>query len=711
MTPVKVLNIFRNINSPGGGRGMPPRNFILKYTTRPDAVQPMIIDINRFRKISDRVFDNGTSDESATVALDRRLNHEGTAFTLDSLALPRDEVIRLSHLAEDMEQAGHSIREILVSFDSRYLAQEGILDDQAVNPENVQSGELFDHIDEYSLRRAIQDGMQRFADHVGMGDPQMVASIQADRTNVHAHIVLFDADSAAVNDRGYISEPNKQLIAQTVERTLDQRKEQMHFFDPLRGLKNAVLVSDADTQLKLRNLETELRQVPAYQKLADQQIPHEAAPDSPTRDYEEHVQTYDWRWEQSYLKHLGAEDPNQRLLQTIAHDIQTAPRELDAFSRRRLNVEQQRMQRRQRRAKFFNQRFHHRYQDFLIAQTQHVVAPASLAMRDWYYQERLSQRQIADKYRFNNRMAVQRHFEQNQGRLNLRQQVVADMYRRTLRQVKHPKPNRLVINYLLDNPDFKQNLLKQGQALERQRHPLWSQIGPGLQHVEQMPTYQHLRRLAHDDDFILSPLDIDTIKHATPKPKQKAIERVLTENTKVNTSQLSFNEQRIWLNYLRVKDDYEDDLWQSGGASADALDQANNFPATPTSPFNWLTPEYYQSIQDMDLPIVLADSHSNSASREHREHNLASLDQRQQALQKAEYYLQASHQKDPLAEQTRMSIDSNYRLLTNEPVNPTAETTTSTSMQNIQQERLIERQAAAQLVRKHIKMAEEVVIE
>lgn len=610
---VNLMSLFRNSHVPGSLRhGMEAGKYIQAYTTRPDAVEPLILDHSRMQAVADAVFDSNDSTRSPATDLNQRLKYEGTAFDLDHLALDRKTVLDYTHNASDAEQSGRSVKEMVVSFDTKWLQEQGILDPD-VDVENVQPGDLFGHVDELNLRTAAQVAFRDLIDHTDLHDPQFVASVQGDTPQVHIHAELFDGDPSVEDDRGLLTQGAQDDFKQTMKSQIESRREMPHHYNPLSALYHAVEINRADQVIKRQLLTHDLRNLNA--------VPEESPEDRHNADvnYGSQLRRYDWRAEQRYLKALGGNSQgrklnNQRLLTMIQQDVSQAPREQVQYVRVDAQYWQsQYHQLRQQNAYRMAGEMRNMMNDYLIAQGQGLVAPEAQAMRQFYQVEGQANRMIVDKYRYDNPAQTYRVYHQHAHELAQSFQRQVDLYQQTLSQLPTGQVDKSLVATILQDQAIRARLLAESQNQYNRDHPLLGPMGYGPKRVEATSTYQHLQQLRDNSKQILSPLDLDLVAKATSHSprRQQQIKDELSQNQHVKTNQLSVGQQQVYLRYLRQVMLYEDDLWTKGGLrGSDAALGNFGYPKEPQDPQEWLTNEYQQRVELMDGGQVLQNPHS-----------------------------------------------------------------------------------------------------
>lgn len=198
---IVVKNQFTNQNY--SKYGSTPANFVTSYTARDDATLTVypVVDNNHLGLILP--FDSSSKLAKSIETLEKnveRLNPiwdtswsktsslEGRAFDSKSLSISSERLVEKAARVQEAFDNGHTVHKMVVSFDTDYLIEQGIIDKDKFRI----SHSLKPVVDEMRLRSAVAQACQKLSDDVGYVDPEYIGSIQLDRDHAHAHIVACE---------------------------------------------------------------------------------------------------------------------------------------------------------------------------------------------------------------------------------------------------------------------------------------------------------------------------------------------------------------------------------------------------------------------------------------------------------------------------------------------------------------------------------------
>ena len=125
---------------------------------------------------------------------------DGVAFTLDNIAITRDETLRLADHIQDLHLTGkRAIQQMVISFEPDYLVEQKIVPDDTVI---INKGDYRHNYDDVRLRHAVRSGLQTLIDDEGYRDGRAVACIQWDTRHLHVHAVVYEDASKIARMRG-----------------------------------------------------------------------------------------------------------------------------------------------------------------------------------------------------------------------------------------------------------------------------------------------------------------------------------------------------------------------------------------------------------------------------------------------------------------------------------------------------------------------------
>lgn len=153
---------------------------------------------------------------------------DGIAFTLDRIAISKEETLRLADKVEEHHQAGgRAIQQLVISFSPEYLVNQGIVPEG----EEIHSrGDYKNNYDDIRLRHAIISGVQSMIENEGYHEGKMVAAIQSDTLHLHAHAVVYEdfpeiARKYGGEERGIIRESSLNRLSFNIDRSLESTKD------------------------------------------------------------------------------------------------------------------------------------------------------------------------------------------------------------------------------------------------------------------------------------------------------------------------------------------------------------------------------------------------------------------------------------------------------------------------------------------------------
>lgn len=190
----------------GGSRGRHVEPFITDYVTRTGACEPCLA--------YGPVLEEG----------------DGVTFTLDSLAISREETLALARRAETVfQQKDRAIEQLVLSFRPSYLTEMHLVpDDVSV----LFRGDYSGNYDDVRIRHAVTQGMWDLIDREGYTLPQMAAAIQADTRHLHVHAVLWE-DSVRIarrygrEERGLLKPSSLAALTHGIDRYLEATNQEV----------------------------------------------------------------------------------------------------------------------------------------------------------------------------------------------------------------------------------------------------------------------------------------------------------------------------------------------------------------------------------------------------------------------------------------------------------------------------------------------------
>lgn len=235
---IVIKNRF-TVRGPGGegSRGSTPGNYVERYMGRGEAVESCLPVskggpyeyLQRYVAREGAVL-SAPDVESAEVRGTKSGSKDGVAFGMGEVSLSEQSFKQLSRDIQRIFDEGDPVLECVLSFDTEYLRDQGLLDP---GTQVRRKGDLKGHVDQLRLRRAIMEGMDalshRFDNMVWVG------CLQFDTMHVHAHLAIAEGDREGQKrmrpdgeHRGQLSSDERRLIRRGVDRSLDLSKTLPH---------------------------------------------------------------------------------------------------------------------------------------------------------------------------------------------------------------------------------------------------------------------------------------------------------------------------------------------------------------------------------------------------------------------------------------------------------------------------------------------------
>lgn len=200
-----VIKSQFNIN---GSRGKSVKNFIAGYVTRDAATDASL---------------------SWVPPVDRPpVRGDGVAFTLDAIAISRDETLALADHVEELFQRGdRAIQQMVFSFSPKYLIESGVVPEET---EVLEKGAYKYRYDDVRLRHAVQAGVHAMCEHEKYASPQMAAAIQSDTMHLHVHAVVWEdginySRRRGKEEKGVIKGSSLSRCSSQIKRSLESTKD------------------------------------------------------------------------------------------------------------------------------------------------------------------------------------------------------------------------------------------------------------------------------------------------------------------------------------------------------------------------------------------------------------------------------------------------------------------------------------------------------
>lgn len=564
---VVVRNQFANKNARGVAKGS-IKYFVEKYVTRPEAVEPLVVDDNQQADYLQLVDDLHRPDDlSAQARLNEQLKYDGVAFNAGSLAMSRQEQIKAGNRAQAAYDRGATVRQMVLSFDSQWLSEQGILDEQRAV---WHRGDFAGHVDELRLRQVVQSGMERFFAQTKMKEPEYVAAVQVDTSHVHVHLVTWDEDPSVVNDRGQVNGYQKDALRSGV---IQRSKETTPYAQPTAVVQAVAAVKEQNARFERTSLDHLVNQAAQY--------PSEQSVTS-------YLQTLS-RYEAQQLSGDGWRAMSRQIQADLAATgtVQTVKPQQDPGPRRAalqnkafagaLNIRQE-------------------MQEFNEASVAGLVDPTAWAVKQAMNTEWQHQMLQVEKYRQFQRPQTAALYRRHEKELKARREALLKRREDLLQRAPNNRVAAQAAHRALADPAVLV-VLKQNEP-DKPLH--------------QTKAYQELSRLQTDLKYPLSTDTLNLLKHRKNDDGQtESLVETLSRNQQVPVAGTQRTQPGWWQEYwayLADLDEYQMDAVTWGGLSATQLQLSGENATWVTVPP--ATQSIYERTAPQNTPAVMAvDAH------------------------------------------------------------------------------------------------------
>lgn len=258
---IVLVNQFTNKNN--SGHGKTPSSFVTDYMARNDATLTSYPVTNADNTHSISFGDpNSVFQMQQQKLLTRKAHYsrkvvtskswdnlttlEGRGFNQNSLSLSKAGIQTTANELQHAFDQGHTILEMVASFDNQYLNGLGI--EQLNKPRDFHQD-----VDEAKLRISIRIGCMALAQNLGYVQPVFAGAIQLDRDHPHAHIAMAET-SIHTNARkfhdgteyGCLNKANRNSFIEAVDNSLINMQELA--FMPSNQVERAQISAEHYTQ-------------------------------------------------------------------------------------------------------------------------------------------------------------------------------------------------------------------------------------------------------------------------------------------------------------------------------------------------------------------------------------------------------------------------------------------------------------------------------
>lgn len=564
---VVVRNQFANKNARGVAKGS-IKYFVEKYVTRPEAVEPLVVDDNQQADYLQLVDDLHRPDDlSAQARLNEQLKYDGVAFNAGSLAMSRSEQIKAGDRAQAAYDRGATVRQMVLSFDSQWLSEQGILDEQR---SVWHRGDFAGHVDELRLRQVVQSGMERFFAQTKMKEPEYVAAVQVDTSHVHVHLVTWDEDPSVVNDRGQVNGYQKDALRSGV---IQRSKETTPYAQPTAVVQAVAAVKEQNARFERTSLDHLVDQAAQY--------PSEQSVTS-------YLQTLS-RYEAQQLSGDGWRAMSRQIQADLAATgtVQDVKPQQDPGPRRAA---------RQNKAFAGALGIRQEMQEFNEASVAGLVDPTAWAVKQAMNTEWQHQMLQVEKYRQFQRPQTAALYHRHEQELKARREALLKRREDLLQRAPNNRVAAQAAHRALADPAVLE-VLKQNEP-DKPLH--------------QTKAYQELSRLQTDLKYPLSTDTLNLLKHRKNDDGQtESLVETLSRNQQVPVAGTQRTQPGWWQEYwayLADLDEYQMDAVTWGGMSATQLQLSGENATWVTVPP--ATQSIYERTAPQNTPAVMAvDAH------------------------------------------------------------------------------------------------------
>lgn len=230
-----------------GTRGKTPGNYVLGYMAREgagEAVTPVrMLDADEYivrYMARDEATESAGSVEELKGDMKEAQGWGGQAFGYGSLSLSHEGLKAASRDIQNQFDNGKTVLKTVLSFDARYLKDNGVVDPSFVYR---RPGDWRGRIDQMKLRTAIAAGLSRLDNTYD--DLRWVGVIQVDTAHVHCHLAMVDAGEGNVrpdgSQTGKLSAFQKKALRRGIDMALDEAQTVRHLSaDVAQDQRNAL---------------------------------------------------------------------------------------------------------------------------------------------------------------------------------------------------------------------------------------------------------------------------------------------------------------------------------------------------------------------------------------------------------------------------------------------------------------------------------------
>lgn len=228
---IVIKNEFTKRQADGSGsRGGTPGAYVERYMNRDQACETLTpVRAMDAQSFIERYMARSEATDVAQGIADLKENIRdidglgGISFSRDEISLSSEKVHHISKRIQEEFEAGKTVFKTVLSFDSEYLVEQGIIDPVF---EFEERGDFRGNIDQMKLRMGITEGMERMGR--SFDDLLWIGVIQVDTAHVHCHLAMVDAgDEAPTTPGGRVGllyRKDRKVLRRGIDNALDDHK-------------------------------------------------------------------------------------------------------------------------------------------------------------------------------------------------------------------------------------------------------------------------------------------------------------------------------------------------------------------------------------------------------------------------------------------------------------------------------------------------------
>lgn len=228
---IVIKNEFTKQNADGSGsRGGTPGSYVERYMNRDQACETLTpVRAMDAQSFVERYMARADATDVAISVPELKEDIRGIdglggiSFSRDEISLSSEKVHAISKRIQEEFEAGKTVFKTVLSFDSEYLVERGIIDPVF---EFEERGDFRGNIDQMKLRWGITEGMDRMSR--SFDDLLWIGVIQVDTAHVHCHLAMVDTGEeapTAVGGRvGMLYRKDRDVLRRGIDNALDEER-------------------------------------------------------------------------------------------------------------------------------------------------------------------------------------------------------------------------------------------------------------------------------------------------------------------------------------------------------------------------------------------------------------------------------------------------------------------------------------------------------